>query len=50
MESVGAIEGVRDYALSVAESAKRELDDIELAGDMCTILDSMADFFVERTS
>ena len=49
MESVGAIEGVRDYAHSVAESARRELDGIELADDMCTILDSMADFFVERT-
>lgn len=49
MESVGAIESVRDYAHSVAESARRELDGIELADDMCTILDSMADFFVERT-
>ena len=49
MESVDAIEGVRDYAHSVAESARRELDGIELADDMCTILDSMADFFVERT-
>ncbi|SES76832.1 farnesyl-diphosphate synthase /geranylgeranyl-diphosphate synthase [Olsenella sp. KH3B4] len=48
MEKAGAIDAVRSYARGLAESAKGHLDGIELAGDARAILDSMADFFVER--
>ena len=48
MESAGAIERVRDYALSLVNTAKQQLKGIDLVGDSRAILESMADFFVER--
>ena len=48
MDAAGAIDAVRDYAHGLAESAKRSLDGVELVGDARAVLESMADFFVER--
>ena len=50
MRSAGAIDAVRSHAHSLAESAKRALDGIELAGDTRLTLESMADFFVGRSA
>ncbi|MGI6230426.1 MAG: polyprenyl synthetase family protein [Tractidigestivibacter sp.] len=48
METAGAIDAVRDYAHKTAEDAKRELADVNLAQSTRDVLESMADFFVER--
>ncbi|MCH3948837.1 MAG: polyprenyl synthetase family protein [Olsenella sp.] len=48
MDAAGAIDAVRDYAHGLAGSAKRSLDGVELVGDAHAVLESMADFFVER--
>lgn len=49
MEMAGAIAAVREYAHSLVQSAKNDLTGIRLAGDTRQVLESMADFFVERT-
>ena len=49
MVASGAIDAVREYARSLARSAKDSLSGVELAGDTRRVLESMADFFVERT-
>ena len=48
MEGAGAVDAVRSYARELADSAKGRLKGIELAGDARAVLESMADFFVER--
>lgn len=48
MEDAGAIDAVRSYAHGLARSAKASLKGVELAGDAHAVLESMADFFVER--
>ena len=48
MAAAGAVNAARDYAHKLARSAKGSLDGIELAGDARAVLESMADFFVER--
>jgi geranylgeranyl diphosphate synthase type I len=48
MEQVGAIREVRDFARTRATTAKRQLDEMNLAPGMREVLESMADFFVER--
>lgn len=48
MRSAGAIDAVNSYAHSLVEHAKRELDGVRLADGAHPILESMADFFVER--
>lgn len=48
MEEIGAIDEVRRKAHNVANSAKDSLASITLVGDSRRILESMADFFVER--
>jgi len=49
MEMSGAIAAVCEYAHSLAQSAKNDLTGIKLVGDTHQVLESMADFFVERT-
>jgi len=49
MEMSGAIAAVCEYARSLAQSAKNDLTGIKLVGDTRQVLESMADFFVERT-
>ena len=48
MEGAGAVDAVRDYAHDLARSAKASLKGVGLAGDARAVLESMADFFVER--
>ena len=48
IEESGAIEHTRLYARELVERAKARLDGIELEEQARTVLDSMADFFVER--
>ncbi len=48
MEGAGAIDAVQDRARALAGSAQGRLEGVELAGDTRAVLDSMADFFVER--
>ncbi len=48
MEEAGAIEHARLYAHELADSAKRHLDGIEIDDRAYAVLESMADFFVER--
>ena len=48
MEDAGASDAVRSYAHGLARSAKASLKGVELAGDAHAVLESMADFFVER--
>ena len=48
IEQAGAVEHVRSYAHELANKAKAQLDAVELDADAREVLDSMADFFVER--
>ena len=48
IEQAGAVEHVRSYAHELANKAKAQLDVVELDADAREVLDSMADFFVER--
>ncbi|MEE8705078.1 MAG: polyprenyl synthetase family protein [Olsenella sp.] len=50
MERAGAVDAVRDHAHGLARSAKASLDGAELAGDARAVLESMADFFVDRSA
>ncbi|MDI9589523.1 MAG: polyprenyl synthetase family protein [Acidobacteriota bacterium] len=49
MQSCGAIDAVRGYAHSLARHAKEELAGMDFEDRAAAVLDSMADFFVERT-
>lgn len=49
MEAAGSLEAVRSYAQALIAQAKLKLEGVELAGQSRQILESMADFFVERT-
>jgi geranylgeranyl diphosphate synthase type I len=48
MERAGAIEHVRGYAHQLSERAKAHLAGVELDDQARIVLESMADFFVER--
>ena len=48
MESVGALDEVRERALSLANKAKATLDHAHVDREAATVLRSMADYFVER--
>lgn len=48
MERAGSIEHVRSYAHELAQGAKGRLDGVQLDEHARTVLESMADFFVER--
>ena len=48
MRDCGAIDAVGGYARALADHAKGELDGMDFAGHAVEVLDSMADFFVER--
>ena len=48
IESAGAVEHVRDYAHQLTERAKARIADVEIDDRARTVLESMADFFVER--
>ncbi len=48
MDAAGAIEYVRLYAHQLADKAKAHLEGVELDDKARTVLESMADFFVER--
>ena len=49
MQTSGAIDFARDYALSLTRGAAEHLTAVELTPDAVTTLLSMANFFVERT-
>ncbi|MDO4404133.1 MAG: polyprenyl synthetase family protein [Atopobiaceae bacterium] len=48
IDEAGGIEHVRTYAHELSERAKAHLDGVEIDSQARTVLDSMADFFVER--
>jgi len=48
MQGCGAIDHVREEALRLSESAKDRLANVTLADEAREVLESMADFFVER--
>ena len=48
MAGAGAIDAVRSHAHGLVARAKGRLAGVELAGDTRAVLESMADFFVER--
>ena len=48
IKEAGAVEHVRLYAHQLADQAKARLADVELDSHARTVLESMADFFVER--
>jgi len=48
MEEAGSIEHVRLYAHQLADRAKSRLESVEIDAVAHEVLDSMADFFVER--
>ena len=48
MEGCGAIDAARDFARTTADEAKAGLAGAWLAGETREVLESMADFFVER--
>ena len=50
MRAAGAIDAVSSYARGLVSHAKGELDGVELAGTTRLVLESMADFFVERAA
>ena len=50
VKDVGALEHARHYAQRLIDIAKDELADLDIAKDAQTVLISMADFFIERTS
>jgi geranylgeranyl diphosphate synthase type I len=48
IEASGAVDYVRSYAHELADRAKAHLEGIEIDAKASTVLESMADFFVER--
>jgi geranylgeranyl diphosphate synthase type I len=49
-QDAGAINHAMQYAKRLIKNAKQELADLDIAKDAQTVLISMADFFIERTS
>ncbi len=50
VQDAGALDYAARYARHLIDSAKGELADLDIAEDARTVLISMADFFIERTS